>query len=94
MPRPFSFLLHFPDWYKSDPHHIALFIRCFFPSSCFSLSTASQSFLSTMKVSAVLALIAAVTVVSADTNAQRLARGLAPNAPGKRATPVAGESRR
>jgi len=41
-----------------------------------------------MKFSVVLALIAAATVVSAETNAQRLARGLDPNAPGKRATPV------
>ena len=44
-----------------------------------------------MKFSVVLALVAAATVVSAETNAQRMARGLAPNAPGKRATPASGE---
>ncbi|KAF8558664.1 hydrophobin [Imleria badia] len=42
-----------------------------------------------MKFSAVLAFIAAVTVVSASTNAERFARGLGPNAPVKRATPAA-----
>jgi len=47
---------------------------------------------STMRFTAVLAFIAAATVVSAATNAQRLARGLGPNAPGKRATPVERES--
>ncbi|KAG9308324.1 hypothetical protein JVU11DRAFT_12088 [Chiua virens] len=41
-----------------------------------------------MKFSVVLALAAAVTVVSAETNAQRMARGLPPMAPAKRATPV------
>ena len=47
-----------------------------------------------MKFTAVLTFIAAATVVSAATNAERLARGLGPNAPGKRATPVAGACRR
>lgn len=46
-----------------------------------------------MKFTAVLAFIAAATVVSAATNAERLARGLSPNAPGKRATPAARASR-
>ena len=41
-----------------------------------------------MKFSAVLAFIAAATVVSASTNAERFARGLGPKAPARRATPV------
>ncbi|KAG6380246.1 hydrophobin [Boletus reticuloceps] len=41
-----------------------------------------------MKFTAILAFIAAATVVSASTNAERLARGLPPNAPMKRASPV------
>ncbi|KAF8128616.1 hydrophobin [Boletus edulis] len=41
-----------------------------------------------MKFTAILAVIAAATVVSASTNAERLARGLPPNAPMKRASPV------
>ncbi|KAF9238071.1 hydrophobin [Melanogaster broomeanus] len=40
-----------------------------------------------MKFAVVVALAAAATVVSAETNAQRMARGLPPNAPAKRATP-------
>ena len=46
-----------------------------------------------MKFAAALALVAAATVVSAETNAQRLARGLPPNAPARRASPVDGECR-
>ncbi|KAF9224900.1 hydrophobin [Gyrodon lividus] len=41
-----------------------------------------------MKFAYVFALAAAATVVSAETNAQRMARGLPPNAPAKRATPA------
>ncbi|KAH7883033.1 hydrophobin [Phlebopus sp. FC_14] len=40
-----------------------------------------------MKFTPLLALAAAATVVSAETNAQRMARGLPPMAPAKRATP-------
>ncbi|KAG8216110.1 hydrophobin [Butyriboletus roseoflavus] len=47
-----------------------------------------------MKFAAALALVAAATVVSAETNAQRMARGLPPNAPAKRASPVEGAYRR
>lgn len=39
-----------------------------------------------MKFSFVIALVAAATVVSAESNAARLARGLSPNAPVKRGT--------
>ncbi|KAG2076385.1 hydrophobin-1 precursor [Suillus decipiens] len=42
-----------------------------------------------MKFASVLALAVAVTVVSAETNAERLARGLPPLAPARRGTPVA-----
>ncbi|KAH7910899.1 hydrophobin [Hygrophoropsis aurantiaca] len=41
-----------------------------------------------MKFSYVFALAAAATVVSAETNAQRLARGLSPHPPARRATPA------
>ncbi|KIJ64703.1 hypothetical protein HYDPIDRAFT_111272 [Hydnomerulius pinastri MD-312] len=41
-----------------------------------------------MKFAYVFALAAAATVVSAETNAQRMARGLPPMAPAKRATPA------
>ncbi|KAG1752250.1 hydrophobin [Suillus lakei] len=46
-----------------------------------------------MKFASVLALAAAATVVSAETNADRLARGLPPMAPARRATPVAAAKR-
>jgi len=42
-----------------------------------------------MKFTSVLALAVAATVVSAETNADRLARGLPPLAPARRGTPVA-----
>ncbi|KAG2352352.1 hydrophobin [Suillus spraguei] len=42
-----------------------------------------------MKFASVLALAVAATVVSAETNAERLARGLPPLAPARRGTPVA-----
>ncbi|KAH0831232.1 hydrophobin [Lanmaoa asiatica] len=48
-----------------------------------------------MKFAAALVFAAAATVVSAETNAQRLARGLPPNVPGrfKRVTPVSAARR-
>ncbi|KAG2040793.1 hydrophobin-1 precursor [Suillus americanus] len=42
-----------------------------------------------MKFASVLALVMAATVVSAETNADRMARGLPPLAPARRGTPVA-----
>ncbi|KAG1873002.1 hydrophobin [Suillus subalutaceus] len=42
-----------------------------------------------MKFASVLALAVAATVVSAETNADRMARGLPPLAPARRGTPVA-----
>ncbi|KAG2347183.1 hydrophobin-1 precursor [Suillus weaverae] len=42
-----------------------------------------------MKFASVLVLAVAATVVSAETNAERLARGLPPMAPARRGTPVA-----
>ncbi|KAJ8597673.1 hydrophobin-1 precursor [Rhizopogon salebrosus TDB-379] len=42
-----------------------------------------------MKFASVIALVAAATVVSADTNGERMARGLPPLAPARRGTPVA-----
>ena len=41
-----------------------------------------------MKFSAVFLVACAAALVSAETNAERMARGLAPNAPARRATPV------
>lgn len=42
-----------------------------------------------MKFASVLALVVAATVVSAETNGERLARGLPPIAPARRGSPVA-----
>ncbi|KAJ8597672.1 hydrophobin-1 precursor [Rhizopogon salebrosus TDB-379] len=42
-----------------------------------------------MKFASVILLVAAATVVSADTNGERMARGLPPLAPARRGTPVA-----
>jgi hypothetical protein len=46
-----------------------------------------------MKFASVIALVAAATVVSADTNGERMARGLPPLAPARRGTPVARKSK-
>ncbi|KAF8843450.1 hydrophobin [Paxillus ammoniavirescens] len=46
-----------------------------------------------MKFTYVFALAAAATVVSAETNAQRMARGLPPKAPARRGTPSFGAKR-
>ncbi|KAG2134778.1 hydrophobin [Suillus clintonianus] len=46
-----------------------------------------------MKFASVLALAAAASVVSAETNGERMARGLPPMAPARRATPVAAAKR-
>ena len=71
--------------YKFPARHLA---RCIPSLPLLSLDAP----LIAMKVSAILALVAATAVVAADTNAFRFARGLAPNPPAKRATPVEGES--
>lgn len=44
-----------------------------------------------MRFASVLALAVAATVVSAETNAERMVRGLPPMAPARRATPVEGK---
>ncbi|KAG1802575.1 hydrophobin [Suillus variegatus] len=46
-----------------------------------------------MRFASVLALAVAATVVSAETNAERMVRGLPPMAPARRATPVEGAKR-